>query len=169
MGNNLAVRCLRRKSMPQWRHANHPLERECECRSVIHEPATDANQRPLHNLKPTAAPTYRRCSPFHGCGFGFGSRNLWACCQHSVRGPLSFETSWRRGELNPVPEAGPRKHLHVYPVISFKEPNFAPAHCRLPSVREIDSPVKRGRSAAGQPAVHVSGASRRHTGNVTVN
>src|SRR2546423_14845239 len=47
---------------------------------------------------------------------------------------------WRRGELNPCPRSGPRKHLHVYPVVRFKEPNVAPAHCRLPSVREIPSP-----------------------------
>ncbi len=47
---------------------------------------------------------------------------------------------WRRGELNPCPQSGPRKHLHVYPVLIFKEPNDASAHCRLPSVREIPSP-----------------------------
>src|SRR5437870_2080515 len=48
---------------------------------------------------------------------------------------------WRRGESNPCPRRYPRKHLHVYPVVGFKEPNVAPAHCRLPSVREIDSPA----------------------------
>ena len=47
---------------------------------------------------------------------------------------------WRRGELNPCPRRFRRKHLHVYPVMDFKEPNVAPAHCRLPSVREIPSP-----------------------------
>ena len=47
---------------------------------------------------------------------------------------------WRRGELNPCPRSGPRKHLHAYPMVRFKEPNVAPAHCRLPSVREIPSP-----------------------------
>ncbi len=47
---------------------------------------------------------------------------------------------WRRGELNPCPRRCPRSHLHVYPVLRFKEPNVAPAHCRLPSVREILSP-----------------------------
>jgi len=26
-------------------------------------------------------------------------------------------------------------------MLSFREPNVAPAHCRLPSVREIDSPA----------------------------
>src|SRR5438094_7291851 len=44
---------------------------------------------------------------------------------------------WRRGESNPCPRSFPRKLLHAYPVISFKEPNVAPAHCRLPSVHEI--------------------------------
>ena len=43
--------------------------------------------------------------------------------------------------MNPCPRSDPRKHLHVYPVVRFKEPNVAPAHCRLPSVREIDSPA----------------------------
>ena len=47
---------------------------------------------------------------------------------------------WRRGELNPCPRRYPRKYLHVYPAISFKEPNLAPAHCRLPSVHEFPSP-----------------------------
>jgi hypothetical protein len=47
---------------------------------------------------------------------------------------------WRRGELNPCPRRYRRKHLHVYPVISFREPNLAPAHCRLPSVHEFPSP-----------------------------
>ncbi len=54
---------------------------------------------------------------------------------------------WRRGELNPCPRRYPRKHLHVYPAKNFKEPNVAPAHCLLPSVREIDSQTRRGRSA----------------------
>jgi hypothetical protein len=49
----------------------------------------------------------------------------------------SSQSKWRRGELNPCPRRYPRKHLHVYPVISFKEPNVAPAHCRLPSVHEF--------------------------------
>jgi len=30
----------------------------------------------------------------------------------------------------------------------FKEPNVAPAHCRLPSVREIEFTNRRGRSAS---------------------
>ncbi len=47
---------------------------------------------------------------------------------------------WRRGELNPCPRRYPRKHLHVYQAISFKEPNVAPAHCQLPSVHEFPSP-----------------------------
>lgn len=47
---------------------------------------------------------------------------------------------WRRGELNPCPRRYPRKHLHVYQVISFKEPNVAPAHCQLPSIHEFPSP-----------------------------
>src|SRR5947208_6444150 len=48
--------------------------------------------------------------------------------------------AWRRGESNPCPRRYSRKHLHVYPMVSFKEPNVAPAHCRLPSVHEIPSP-----------------------------
>jgi len=40
--------------------------------------------------------------------------------------------------LNPCPRSGPHRHLHAYPVMRFKEPNVAPAHCRLPSVREIE-------------------------------
>src|SRR5947207_2392331 len=58
--------------------------------------------------------------------------------------PESFR-GWRRGELNPCPRRSPRKHLHVYPVVSFKEPNVAPAHCRLPSVRDGRS-CRRARS-----------------------
>src|SRR4249919_3687818 len=54
--------------------------------------------------------------------------------------PESFR-GWRRGELNPCPRRYPRKHLHVYPVISFKEPSVAPAHCQLPSVHEFPSPA----------------------------
>jgi len=50
------------------------------------------------------------------------------------------EEGWRRGELNPCPRRYRRKHLHVYPVKSFKEPNVAPAHCRLPSAHEFPSP-----------------------------
>src|SRR5437773_2585505 len=53
---------------------------------------------------------------------------------------------WRRGELNPCPRRYPREHLHVYPVTSFKEPNVAPAHCRLPSIREFRFTNRRGRS-----------------------
>lgn len=44
---------------------------------------------------------------------------------------------WRRGELNPCPRSYLRKLLHAYPAIGFKGPNFAPAHCRPPSVHEI--------------------------------
>jgi hypothetical protein len=53
---------------------------------------------------------------------------------------------WRRGELNPCPRRYPREHLHVYPVTSFKEPNVAPTHCRLPSIREFRFTNRRGRS-----------------------
>ena len=31
---------------------------------------------------------------------------------------------WRRGELNPCPRRYPRKHLHVYPALKFKEPTL---------------------------------------------
>ena len=62
----------------------------------------------------------------------------------AVRGTdsVSEQTSlwWRRGELNPCPRSCPRKLLHVYPMVSFKGPNVAPAHCRPPSVHEIPSP-----------------------------
>ncbi len=54
---------------------------------------------------------------------------------------------WRRGELNPCPRRFPHKPLHAYPVLRFKESNVAPAHCRLPSVREIRFTGERGRSA----------------------
>src|SRR5438552_17756013 len=47
---------------------------------------------------------------------------------------------WRRGELNPCPRSCLRKLLHAYPMVSFKRPNVAPAHCRPPSVHEIPSP-----------------------------
>ena len=40
--------------------------------------------------------------------------------------------------MNPCPRCLPRRHLHVYSVLRFKEPNDAPTHCQLPSVREID-------------------------------
>lgn len=80
-----------------------------------------------------------------------------------------YKEIWRRGELNPCPRRYPRSHLHVYPVLSFKEPNVALAHCRLPSVHEIDSPANAVAPPVGQPAVPVSGASRRHTENVAVN
>src|SRR5438552_10323351 len=43
-----------------------------------------------------------------------------------------YKEIWRRGELNPCPRRCPRSHLHVYPAMSFKEPNVAPAHCRPP-------------------------------------
>ena len=49
--------------------------------------------------------------------------------------------------MNPCPRSGPRKHLHAYPMVSFREPNVASAHCQLPSAREIDFTVRRGRSA----------------------
>jgi hypothetical protein len=80
-----------------------------------------------------------------------------------------FWTNWRRGELNPCPRRYPRKHLHVYPVKSFKEPNVASAHCRLPSVREIDSQTDAVAPPVCQPAVHVCRHSRRPTPNVAVN
>ncbi len=37
--------------------------------------------------------------------------------------PESFR-GWRRGELNPCPRRSPRKHLHVYPALRFKEPTL---------------------------------------------
>src|SRR6266404_9733356 len=53
---------------------------------------------------------------------------------------LFFAKNWRRGELNPCPRRCPRRHLHAYPALRFKEPNVAPAHCWPPSVHEIPSP-----------------------------
>jgi hypothetical protein len=76
---------------------------------------------------------------------------------------------WRRGELNPCPRRYPRKHLHVYPAISSEEPSHGPAHCRLPSVHEIDSRTGTVAPPIRQPAVHVFAASRRHCENVAVN
>src|ERR1041385_8066897 len=76
---------------------------------------------------------------------------------------------WRRGELNPCPRRYPRKHLHVYPAINSEEPSHAPAHCRLPSVREIDSQTSAVAPPVCQPAVHVFAASRRHCENVAIN
>ena len=62
----------------------------------------------------------------------------------AARGAASFSEQsanwWRRGELNPCPRSFLRKLLHVYPVVSFRGPNVAPAHCRPPSVHEIPSP-----------------------------
>jgi hypothetical protein len=82
--------------------------------------------------------------------------------------PVASE-DWRRGELNPCPLRYPLRHLHVYPVVSFKEPNVAPAHCRLPSVHEIDSRTGAVAPPVRQPAVHVCRRSRRPTSNVAVN
>jgi hypothetical protein len=83
---------------------------------------------------------------------------------------LSFEErKWRRGELNPCPRRYPRKHLHVYPATGSEEPSHAPAHCRLPSVHEIDSQTGAVAPPIRQPAVHVFAASRRHCENVAVN
>src|SRR5204862_5938607 len=79
------------------------------------------------------------------------------------------ERKWRRGELNPCPRRYPRKHLHVYPAINSEEPSHAPAHCRLPSVREIDSQIGAVAPPICQPAVHVCRRSRRPASNVAVN
>src|SRR5438046_10645787 len=79
------------------------------------------------------------------------------------------ERKWRRGELNPCPRRYPRKHLHVYPATSSEEPSHAPAHCRLPSVHEIDSRTGTVAPPIRQPAVHVFAASRRPCENVAVN
>ena len=39
---------------------------------------------------------------------------------------ISLELSliWRRGELNPCPRRFPRRHLHVYPALGFREPTL---------------------------------------------
>ena len=70
--------------------------------------------------------------------------NFLAKTTLAVRGTVANSSQsslwWRRGELNPCPRRYPREHLHVYPALRFKEPNVAPAHCRLPSVHEIPSP-----------------------------
>src|SRR5689334_12132510 len=62
----------------------------------------------------------------------------WAFAKARVNTFPPLAKKWRRGELNPCPRRFPRRHLHVYSVLRFKEPNDAPTHCRLPSVREID-------------------------------
>src|SRR6266496_2762428 len=85
------------------------------------------------------------------------SRLDWAWCK------------WRRGELNPCPRRHPRSHLHVYPAIKSEEPSHAPAHCRLPSVHEIDSQTGAVAPPICQPAVHVCRCSRRSASNVAVN
>src|SRR5262249_16939237 len=77
--------------------------------------------------------------------------------------------AWRRGELNPCPRRYLRKHLHVCPAKSSEEPSHAPAHCRLPSVHEIDSRTSAVAPPIRQPAVHVFAASRRHYENVAIN
>jgi hypothetical protein len=89
--------------------------------------------------------------------------------QPSLFAPRSKSEGWRRGELNPCPRRYPRRHLHVYPAMSFKEPDVAPAHCPLPSAREIDSQIGAVAPPICQPAVLVSDASRRRIGNVAVN
>ena len=40
------------------------------------------------------------------------------------RAAFAREKFWRRGELNPCPRRHPRKHLHVYPALRFKEPTL---------------------------------------------
>ncbi len=82
---------------------------------------------------------------------------------------LVASEDWRRGELNPCPRRYPRKHLHVYPTINSEEPSHAPAHCRLPSVHEIDSRTGAVAPPIRQPAVHVCRRSRRPTTNVAIN
>ena len=44
-------------------------------------------------------------------------KSLWRDSPESFRG-------WRRGELNPCPRRYPRRHLHVYPALRFKEPTL---------------------------------------------
>src|SRR3954454_6137489 len=95
---------------------------------------------------------------------GFGSFSLG-----DLRSRGATSKGWRRGELNPCPRRYPRKHLHVYPTTSSEEPSHAPAHCRLPSVHEIDSRNGAVAPPIRQPAVHVFAVSRRHCENVTVN
>src|SRR2546429_3502232 len=69
---------------------------------------------------------------------------VWASGRRTRRAesirPEQTAKWWRRGELNPCPRSCPHKLLHVYPVVSFKEPNAAPAHCRPPSIHEVPSP-----------------------------
>jgi len=76
---------------------------------------------------------------------------------------------WRRGELNPCPRRYPRSHLHVYPAKSFKEPNLAPATAGSRASAKFDSQTSAVAPPICQPAVHVSDASRRRSGNVAVN
>ena len=95
-----------------------------------------------------------------------------ACCQlgrHISQCPPNLPMIWRRGELNPCPRRYLREHLHVYPAKDSEEPSHAPAHCRLPSVHEIDSRIGAVAPPIRQPAVHVFAASRRHCENVAVN
>src|SRR5215475_8553300 len=100
-----------------------------------------------------------------------GKRNRMCCECRCELGDLGgvLPKKWRRGELNPCPRRYPRKHLHVYPAISFEEPSHAPTHYRLPSIHEIDSRTGAVAPPIHQPAVHVFAASRRHCENVAVN
>src|SRR6266478_2287891 len=65
------------------------------------------------------------------------SRSLWSGTTQIQLSPpsqipagsLRFSTTlqsinWRRGELNPCPRRYPRKHLHVYPALRFREPTL---------------------------------------------
>src|SRR5439155_11127297 len=96
------------------------------------------------------------------------SRSLWSGTTQIQLSPpsqipagsLRFSTTlqsegWRRGELNPCPRRYPRQHLHVYPAINSEEPSDPPAHCRLPSVREIDSRTGAVAPPIPPPAFHV--------------
>jgi hypothetical protein len=116
----------------------HSLAPQHRCGARTRRPRTT----PTHQAAATTAATSTRDS---------GRVLSWtdfrrACCQCRCQNPprphvtRSKSRTWRRGELNPCPRSGPRKHLHAYPVVRFKEPNVAPAHCRLPSAREIPSP-----------------------------
>jgi len=53
--------------------------------------------------------------------------------------------------------------------MNSKELSYAPAHCPLPSVHEIDSRIGAVAPPIRQPAVHVCRRSRRPASNVAVN
>ena len=81
-----------------------------------------------------------RRSPEGRCGSQRSERT-------AVPSPGRTSIWWRRGELNPCPDRSLRELLHVYPMIIFKGPDVAPAHCRAPERPRNSFTARRGHSA----------------------